>query len=482
MGNCNCKPNEEGPTSASKPTTEIQVVYKTALGPKVNRMDKKRAFIRPPPLLPALQEHDFKGSTKNPKPKTPLFEDADFPAENSSIGGVTGDSANPLASYLKEMLKYVVPGWARPRQVIGSQAYNYKLFASEGEPCLFKHVSPRDIQQGYLGDCWMVSSFSALAEYPDRVRALFKQKELSVDGRYDVRLYDPIAEEWKVITIDDRLPYWKKPGKHGNLCFAKPTKENEFWPCLLEKAVAKFVKSYHRIDGGWESVAMEMLTGKPSLCISVSPDVGGTHAPYAFRCGKDEESAQHATVAMRIESYDANWGYFTQDASAFSDGEVELTDEWVWEKLKEWNHAGHALACNTRQNYKGILANHAYTLLRMLDVPYTRDGKDKVLRMIHVRNPHMTNEWFGRFHDDDWESWNAYPEALKATGHKVGVKDNGVFWMDWDEYKQGFSDIAVNFSAELGGKTYTDTSPEAHRVHEAVDFGTVGHQAWAGLK
>ena len=38
----------------------------------------------------------------------------------------------------------------------------------------------------------------------------------------------------------------------------------------------------------------------------------GTHAPYAFRCGKDEESAQHATVAMRIESYDAKWGYFTQ--------------------------------------------------------------------------------------------------------------------------------------------------------------------------
>eukprot|EP00438_Fugacium_kawagutii_P000220 Skav212265 [mRNA] locus=scaffold732:87121:97466:- [translate_table: standard] len=96
----------------------------------------------------------------------------------------------------------------------------------------------------------------------------------------------------------------------------------------------------------------------------------------------------------------------------------------------------------------------------MLDVPYTRDGKEQVLRMIHVRNPHRTNEWFGRFHDDDWESWNAYPEALKATGHKAG-------------YKQGFSDIAVNFSAELGGKRYSDTSPEAHRVHEAVEFGAL---------
>ena len=38
-------------------------------------------------------------------------------------------------------------------------------------------------------------------------------------------------------------------------------------------------------------------------------------------------------------------------------------------------------------------------------------------------NPHRTNEWFGRFHDDDWETWNKYPEALKACAHKVGVKD-----------------------------------------------------------
>lgn len=60
-----------------------------------------------------------------------------------------------------------------------------------------------------------------------------------------------------VVTIDDKLPYWKRPGRHGNLCFAKQTKENEFWPCLLEKAVAKFVMSYHRIDGGFEASALD---------------------------------------------------------------------------------------------------------------------------------------------------------------------------------------------------------------------------------
>ena len=64
-------------------------------------------------------------------------------------------------------------------------------------------------------------------------------------------------QEWMVVTIDDKLPYWKRPGRHGNLCFAKQTKENEFWPCLLEKAVAKFVMSYHRIDGGFEASALD---------------------------------------------------------------------------------------------------------------------------------------------------------------------------------------------------------------------------------
>ena len=43
-------------------------------------------------------------------------------------------------------------------------------------------------------------------------------------------------------------------------------------------------------------------------------------------------------------------------------------------------------------------------------------------------------------------------------------------WL-FSRYKQGFSDIAVNFSAELGGKRYDDQSPEAHRIHEEVAFG-----------
>ena len=326
-------------------------------------------------------EHDFqpRAASSPPRSQVSLFEDADFPASNASIGAVTGDAANPLVSdYLQEAMKLIVPGWARPRQMIGKEAGDYRLFATEGEPCLFKHVSPRDIEQGYLGDCWLVASFAAIAEYPDRLRSLFKQNTLTEDGRYDVRLYDPKSEEWKVVTIDDRLPFWKRPGKHGNLVFAKPTKENEFWTCLLEKAVSKFVKSYHRIDGGWESVALEMLTGKPSLCVSLSPFAGGTHAPYTILCGKDQASASHATVYMRLESYDGAWDYWTQDASVMCEGQTEISDNWLWSKLMSWSLEGHSMACDSRQAYKGILAAPQQSSELMLQWVKSNDCVDRV--------------------------------------------------------------------------------------------------------
>ncbi|CAJ1401257.1 unnamed protein product [Effrenium voratum] len=462
--------------------SKCEVVVNNGNPLHMKKMDARPELARAPPSL-----QDFKGTPSKGASKTGLFEDAEFPATNASIGGVTGDAANPnVAQYLEEMMKLVVPGWARPRQMVGKEAGEYKLFATEGEPCLFARVSPRDIQQGYLGDCWLVSSMATLAEYPDRVRSLFKQNTLTEDGRYDVRLYDPTSEEWKVVTIDDRLPFWQRPGKHGNLCFAKQTKENEFWPCLLEKAVAKFVMSYHRIDGGFESVAMEMLTGKPSVCVGLSQVPGGAHAPYALLCGQTPQTAKHATVLMRKEAYDAHWGYWGQDASALLGGKKQLSDDELWDMLKDWDKVGYSLACGSRCAYKGILQGHAYTVLRLLDVPIDRkdkQGKEEkfTLKMLHVRNPHRTNEWFGRFHDDDWETWNKYPEALKACAHKVGVKDNGVFWMEWTEFKHGFRDVGICFDKQSEGTRYTDNSKAAIKEHQGVKFGQVGYQKWEGL-
>ena len=68
-----------------------------------NLMHQKRVF---PPLeiIPALPELvDFKGIPKK-KTREGIFEDPDFPATNASLGGVTGDNANPnVAKYLEAL-------------------------------------------------------------------------------------------------------------------------------------------------------------------------------------------------------------------------------------------------------------------------------------------------------------------------------------------------------------------------------------------
>ena len=74
-------------------------------------------------------------------------------------------------------------------------------------------------------------------------------------------------------------------------------------------------------------------------------------------------------------------------------------------------------------SHRSVQHPEAYTLLRMLDVPYTRDGKDQVLRMIHVRHssflPGEGEEmgglgWWGQSWGDDWGEMPSSCEAARS--------------------------------------------------------------------
>ena len=57
--------------------------------------------------------------------------------------------------------------WVRATKILS-------LTDDEGDVSIFGNdPSPTDIKQGQLGDCYLLSALSALAEDPERIRKLF---------------------------------------------------------------------------------------------------------------------------------------------------------------------------------------------------------------------------------------------------------------------------------------------------------------------
>lgn len=51
-------------------------------------------------------------------------------------------------------------------------------------PTFMKEINGSDVKQGFLGDCWLIASFSALANVENGIQRMCVE--------YDTREYDPI--------------------------------------------------------------------------------------------------------------------------------------------------------------------------------------------------------------------------------------------------------------------------------------------------
>jgi len=136
-----------------------------------------------------------------------------------------------------------VVGFAPPR--------GEELWGSHG-------VQPFDIVQGDVGDCYFLSSASALAEHPDRIKKLFLTTKVNKENIAAVEVF--VGGVPTQITIDTNMPY-KSSSK---LMFGKISVDNAQWLPILEKVYAKISVNYEKMGLGWMSEAMRILTGAPS--------------------------------------------------------------------------------------------------------------------------------------------------------------------------------------------------------------------------
>ena len=123
-------------------------------------------------------------------------------------------------------------------------------------------VTPEDMVQGFIGNCWFISGVAALAEFPGRVEKLFlnNKNELSTTGIYGINIYTLGFPQ--TIIVDDYLPLIKRGDKYDTL-YAELSEDGAIWGPIIEKAFAKRFGNYEHIISGIPSEAVKMLTGAP---------------------------------------------------------------------------------------------------------------------------------------------------------------------------------------------------------------------------
>ena len=140
----------------------------------------------------------------------------------------------------------------------------YSLFASKGKKLSGADgMTPDDINQGALGNCWFLSGASAVAEENGRMEKVFlnKDKDLNAQGVYGVNLYNLGVPQ--TVMVDDYLPLYKNWKGDLATYFSDFGGDNSMWTAIIEKAFAKFHGNYAHIEGGDPGKAVQVLTGGP---------------------------------------------------------------------------------------------------------------------------------------------------------------------------------------------------------------------------
>ncbi|CAH0598748.1 unnamed protein product [Chrysodeixis includens] len=321
---------------------------------------------RPSSFGPATYQ-DFKDIRSRCLADNRLFEDPEFPAVDRSL-------------YYKERLDRPIT-WLRPGEICD-------------DPQLFVEGYSRfDVQQGELGDCWLLAAVANLTLH----RKLFFQvvpDDQSFDEEYAGVFHFRFWQygRWVDVVIDDRLPTYR-----GKLVFLHSSERNEFWSALLEKAYAKLHGSYEALKGGSTCEAMEDFTG------GVTEMYDMAELPPNF-------------YTILLKAYERN---------SLSGCSIE-PDPNILEA----------------ETPVGLIRGHAYSITRVKYVDIETPGRSGKIPLLRLRNPWGNEaEWNGPWSDKSPE-WRFIPESEKE---ELGLTfdDDGEFWMAYKDFITHFSRVEI---------------------------------------
>ncbi|ORC84771.1 calpain-like cysteine peptidase [Trypanosoma theileri] len=338
--------------------------------------------------------------------KKKMFVDLKFPPISSSL---QQSSDKKKIVYLDSIT------WKRPSDYVPPERHkDIQLFRNG--------IDPQDIDQGQLGDCWLMCVLSVLADRSSMVKSIFrhpisssKAKKEQKYGAYRVNINK--HGWWENVIVDSYLPTMNCQPIFGK-CSDDPC---ELWVSLVEKAYAKLHGSYASIIGGDALLAFQDLTGFPVI----SFDSMWKDAVH------DSEAASRFFKMLRgykKKGYVITIGTPGTDTSAYTG----------LQQSKEPFHQSTKNSNNMQELYKraGLGMGHAYSVLDVRQFSFPN------IKLLKVRNPWGAGggEWTGAWSDSS-DKWKQHPLVRRAC--KPTKKDDGTFWMEWSDIVRFFNSGGV---------------------------------------
>ena len=310
-------------------------------------------------------------------------------------------------------------------------------------------VDPSDIHQGAVGDCWLLSGISSLAEFDGAVKRLFRktpqldQMPLDTPNRYTVSLWDLATWKEVDIVIDERLCV--TPDGKGHLLGARPSEDGELWVCYLEKALAAHCGGFDKITGGQCTHAWALLTGcKEQYTIRKNKKTG----KYSCNAKYNPMTQQWARHANSPHDADASvWQVAWPEVGGGGAMDQEMTQEELFQKMCAWDQVNYIVGAGItgpsggpdKRRADGMVDNHAYSVIECLN-----DVAGTDIDLIKVRNPWGKGEIEEGLFDDDGPGWDQYPQIKQALNPVVA--DDGIFWVTKQEFFELFETVYLSAS------------------------------------
>mmetsp|Transcript_140674 Transcript_140674/g.262478 ORF Transcript_140674/g.262478 Transcript_140674/m.262478 type:complete len:713 (-) Transcript_140674:49-2187(-) len=312
---------------------------------------------------------------------------------------------------------------------------------------------PRDVMQGAVGDCWLLSAISAVAEHEGVIASFFRktprlsQRPLDTFNHYTVTLYDLSSPEWKPvdIVVDERLC---SKADNSGLLGSLPSRTGELWACYLEKAIAAHCGGWDEIDGGTCTHAWRLLLGCREVYTFKQTREGWSCYGKYDSVGQKWELLANSPHRGYQGLHQMPW----PDVGGGGDSDLKVDNSEFFERMCAWDDADFILAASSKAGsdtdvIKGIVQGHSYTILQCVN-----DVAGTDIDLIQLRNPWGHCEYTHGKWIDEGSGWDEYPNIKNALN--PSVHNNGVFWMSDREFSEHFETVYL-CASDMSKVAYT---------------------------